>query len=72
MGWRGWKRCVREHKNKLTIRKRHVFVIEKSIEDVKQEEKDVPDLLEAIIRPTDPVKEELRRNLCKMAQFSPK
>ena len=53
--------------NKLYPRKRHFFVIEKYIEDTKQEEKDVPDLLEAIMRPTDPVKEELRRNLCKMS-----
>ena len=34
--------------------------MEKYIEDARQEEKDVPDLLEAIMRPTDPVKEELR------------
>ena len=32
----------------------------KYIEDAKQEEKDVPDLLEAIMRPTCLVKEELR------------
>ena len=42
---------------KLTLRKRHVFVIEKYIEDVKQREKDVPNLLESIMRPTGPVKE---------------
>ena len=46
--------------------------MEKYIEDARQEEKDVPDLLEAIMRPTDPVKEELRQNLCKMTQFRPK
>ena len=56
---------------KLTLRKRHFFVIEKYIEDARQEEKDVPDLLEAIMRPTDPVKEELRQNLMKMSQFRP-
>ena len=38
----------------------------KYIEDVKQEEKDVPDLLEAIMRPTCLVKEELRHILLKM------
>ena len=54
--------------NKLTLRKRH-FVIEVYVEDVKQDEKDVPDLLEAIMRSTDPVKEELRQNLFKMSQF---
>ena len=58
--------------DKLTLRKRHFFVIEKYVEDVKQEEKDVPDLLESIMRPTDPVKEELRKNLCKMSKFSHK
>ena len=52
-------------------RKRHVFVIEKYIEDVKQEEKDVPDLVESIMRPTDPAKEELRRILSQMDQFRP-
>ena len=35
-------------------------------------EKYVPDLLEAIMRPTDPVKEELRTILCKWNQFGPK
>ena len=34
--------------------------------------KHVPDLLEAIMRPTDPVKEELRPNLFKTTQFDPK
>ena len=43
--------------------------MEKYIEDAKQEEKDVPDLLEAIMRPTCPVKEELWPNLFKMTQF---
>ena len=44
------------YKKKLTLRKRHLFVIEKHIENVKQERKDVPDLLEAIMRPTRLVK----------------
>ena len=57
--------------NKLYPRKRHFFVIEKYIEDARQEEKDVPDLLEAIMRPTCLVKEELRQNLMKMSQFRP-
>ena len=54
---------------RLTQRKRHFFVIEKHIEDVKQDEKSVPDLLESIIRPTDPVIEELPRMLFKMNQY---
>ena len=40
------------------LRKRHFFVMEKYIEDAKQEEKDVPDLLESIMRSTCLVKEE--------------
>ena len=44
----------------------------KYIEDARQEEKDIPDLLEAIMRPTFLVKEELRQNLFKMSQFRPK
>ena len=44
--------------------------MEKYIEDARQEEKDVPDLLEAIMRPTDPVKGELRQKLMNMLQFS--
>ena len=54
---------------KLTLRKRHFLVKGKYIEDAKQEEKDVSDLLESIIRPTDPVKEELWRILFKMSQY---
>ena len=50
---------------------RHVFVMEKYIEDARQEQKDVPDLLEAIMRPTCLIKEELRQNLFKMRQFRP-
>ena len=46
--------------------------MEKYVEDAKQDEKHVPDLLEAIMRPTCLVKEELRQNLFKMTQFRPK
>ena len=41
------------------------------IEDARQEQKDAPDLLEAILRPTCLVKEELRPNLSKLIQFRP-
>ena len=44
---------------KLILRKTYFFVMEKYVEDVKQEEKHVPDLLESIMRPTCLVKEEL-------------
>ena len=45
--------------------------MEKYGEDAKQEEKDVPDLLEAIMRPTCLVKDELWHILLKMDQFRP-
>ena len=44
----------------------------KYFEDVRQDEKHVPDLLEAIMRPTDPVKDELWQKLCKITQFGSK
>ena len=62
----GGHRGSPDTKRKLALRKRHFFVMEKYIEDARQEEKDVPDLLEPIMRPTDPVKEELRPNVFKM------
>ena len=46
--------------------------MEKCNEDVRQDEKHVPELLEAIMRPTDPVKEELRQKLFKIDQFGSK
>ena len=55
-----------------TTSKRHVFLIEKCFEDVRQDEKHVPDLLEAIMSPTAPVKEELRQILFKMTQIKSK
>ena len=51
---------------KLYPRKRHFFLIEKYIEDARQDEKHVPNLLEAIMKPPDPVKEELRQKLFKI------
>ena len=41
----------------LILSKRHFFLIGKLIEDAKQDEKHVPDLLEAIMTPTFFVKE---------------
>ena len=46
--------------------------MEKCFEDVRQDEKHVPDLLEAIIQPPGPVKEELRQKLSKIDQFGAK
>ena len=46
--------------------------MEKCNEDARQDEKHVPDLLESIMRPADPVKEELRQKLFKIEQFESK
>ena len=72
MSWRGWTTQAADTKRKLYPRKNNFFVMEKSIEDANQEEKDVPDLLEAIMRPTCLVKEELQPNLSKLSQFASK
>ena len=45
--------------------------MEKYVEDARQEEKDILDLLEAIMRPTCLVKEELRPILSKLSRFRP-
>ena len=66
---RGWQPG---HEQVVPKKKKHFFVIEKYIEDARQEEKHVPGLLEAIMRPTCLVKEELRQNWFKMIQFRPK
>ena len=42
------------------------------MEDARQDEKHVPDLLEAIMKLTDPVKEVLRQKLFKTDQFGSK
>ena len=59
------------HKKEVVPKKKTLFVMEKYSEDVRQQEKDVPDLLEAIMRPTCLVKEELRQILFKLSQFRP-
>ena len=43
--------------------------MEKYFEDARQDEKHVPDLLEAIIQPLGPVKEELRQKLFEIIQI---
>ena len=59
-------------KNILILIQTYFILIEKYIEDVRQDEKHVPDLLEAIMRPTDPVKDELRQKLFEIDQFGSK
>ena len=58
--------------NTLTPSKTYFFVIEKYIEDVRQDEKHVPDLLESILRPPGLVKVEFRQILFKMIQIRSK
>ena len=43
----------RNTKRKLFLRKRHFFLVETYIEDLRQDEKHVPDLLESIMRSPD-------------------
>ena len=64
MRWLGWTSRDTGTKKKLTL-------LEKHVEDVKHDEKHVPDLLESIMRPTDLVKEELGTILFKLTQFRP-
>ena len=60
------------HKNIENHIKGTLVLIEKCFKDARQDEKHVPDLLEAIMRPIDPVKEELRQKLSKIDQFGSK
>ena len=68
---REWKRCVPTKKHK-TISQIQFFLMEKYVEDVRQDEKHVPDLLESIMKPKDLVKDELRQKLFKINQFGSK
>ena len=54
------------------LRKRYVFLIGKYIEDAKQDENHVPDLLEAIMKAPGLIKDELRDFLFKIIQFESK
>ena len=63
--------CPHTKKHK-TISKRQFFLIEKYIEDARQEGKHVPDLLEAIIQPPGLVKEELWPICLKCVKLDPK
>ena len=60
--------CIRTHKH-INRMKKH---IETYFEDVRQDEKHVPDLLEAIIQPPGLAKAELRPILFKITQIESK
>ena len=57
------------HKKTENHIKKTPLSYEKCFEDVRQDEKHVPDLLESIIQPTDPVEDELRQKLFKIDKF---
>ena len=60
------------HKKEVDPKKKTLFVMEKYIEDAKQDERHVPDLLEVIMRSPGLVKEELRRISFKMYNLDTK
>ena len=63
---REWIRCVHTQKNRKPYQK-DTFLMEKCFEDVRQDEKHVPDLLEAIMRPKLFVKERVTANVVQNA-----
>ena len=65
MGWRD----VGAVWHQVDLKKKTLFLMEKYIEDVKQDEKHMPDLLESIIQPPGLVKEALRPILFKIDKF---
>ena len=74
IGWRGWTWLGHrvdlkgKHTQKqLTLRNIH-FYYRKQIEDVKESQEDVPDLLGSIMKPTDPVKDGLGPQLGRIVQ----
>ena len=71
MGLREWNRWIHIQKNRKPYQK-DIFLIETCFEDVRQDEKHVPDLLESIIQLSDPVKDELREQLFNIDQFGSK
>ena len=60
------------HKKEVVPKKKTLFLMEKYIEDARQDEKHVPDLLESIIQAPGPVKDELRQKLFKINHFGSK
>ena len=71
MGWRGLPAGGTHTQKEVDPKKKTCFCYRKYVRDVKQDEKHVPDLLDAIMRPTCLVKVELRHFLFKLSQFRP-
>ena len=72
MGWRGLPAGGKHTQKEVVPKKNTSCVMEKYVEDAKQDEKDVPDLLEPIMKGSGLVNEELRPILFKSNQFRPK
>ena len=68
---KGSRRWAGTQPKKLYLRKRYFYVMEKYIEYSRQDEKDVPDLLESIMKGSGLVKEESRPILFKINTFRP-
>ena len=71
MGWKEWTLLGGATKRKLAFRKICFFVVQKFVNDVKQGQQIVPDLLGRMMKPTRLVKAELRPNLLKLSQCEP-
>ena len=70
MDWRGLAAVSTHTKRSCTYENTFLF-IEKYVDDIKQDEKHVLDLLESIRRPPGLAKEELQPSLFEMNQFRP-
>ena len=68
--WRGWTPVGTRHKREVAPKKNDFSAIKTCVEDVRQGQQIGPDLLESIMTLTRLVKEELRRILLKIGQFS--
>ena len=72
MGWRRGTTVGARQQRQLTLKERYFFVIDKYVKDVKQDQRIAPDLMESIIRPTDPVNQELWRPAMQINKFRSK
>ena len=66
----GGHQVTTDAKRECLRRKTHILVIEKYVRESNRIKK-VPDLVELIMKPTDPVKDELQRKTMNMHQLKP-
>ena len=69
---KGGHRACTQTKSKLFLRKKTLCSYGKYVRDIKQRQKHVLDLVQSMMKPTDPAKEELPSILMIMYQFRPK